>query len=108
MVSAFLLQLVGVIGLAPALRYCATCGREGQLDRFSFAAGGVVCDQCRPAGSVRLREGITDHLARLAHDPLSEVGATDGELSGDAMWVTRKFVEFHLDRRLASLAVLDS
>jgi DNA repair protein RecO (recombination protein O) len=108
LVSAFLLQLVGVIGLAPALEHCASCGRTDDLERFSFSAGGVVCSQCRPEGSVRLREGITAHLAHLAHHPLDDVGEDDPQLSGDAMWVTRKFVEFHLDRRLASLAVLDS
>ncbi len=108
LVSAFLLQLVGVIGLAPALQYCAGCGRPDDLERFSFAAGGVVCATCRPEGSVRLRDGITEHLARLAHHPLASVGDDDPELSVDAMWVTRKFVEYHLDRRLASLAVLDS
>jgi hypothetical protein len=67
-----------------------------------------MCTQCRPEGSVRLREGLTSHLARLAHHRLDTVGDDDPDLSGDAMWVTRKFVEFHLDRRLASLAVLDS
>jgi hypothetical protein len=31
---------------------------------------------------------------------------TDPVMAGEAMGVTRKFVEFHLDRRLSSLAVL--
>lgn len=107
-VSAFLLQLAGVVGLAPALDACATCGRPEGLDRFSFAGGGVVCGRCTPEGSVRLRQGITEHLLMLASGRLDTVGAEDTDLSSDAMWVTRKFVEYHLDRRLASLAVLDS
>lgn len=107
-VSAFLLQLAGVVGVAPSLDACAVCGRTDHLHRFSFAGGGVICDLCRSEGSVKLREGLTAHLSGLAGGRLDGIPAMDTELSGDAMWVTRKFVEYHLDRRLSSLAVLDT
>ena len=67
LVTAFLLQMAAVIGLAPSLDLCAGCGKETGLDRFSFAAGGVVCESCRPDGAVRLRPGLTGYLADLAH-----------------------------------------
>lgn len=107
-VSAFLLQLAGVVGVAPSLDACAMCGRSEDLDRFSFAGGGAVCGRCRSEGSVKLREGLTAHLLGLAGGRLADIAVDDSELSGDAMWVTRKFVEYHLDRRLSSLAVLDT
>lgn len=100
--TAFLLQLLDVQGLAPALTRCASCGRSEDLNRFSVAAGGIVCGACLPEGSVRLRAGLVPHLARLLGADLSSLEAN--ELSRDAMWVTRRFIEFHLDRRLVSMA----
>jgi hypothetical protein len=38
---------------------------------------------------------------------LATIEASDDELARDAMWVTRRFVEFHLERKLVSMAVLD-
>jgi DNA repair protein RecO (recombination protein O) len=105
--TAFLLQLLGVQGLAPALRHCASCGRSDRLDRFSVTAGGIVCGECRPEGSVRLRSGLVPHLAHLAGAELATIEASADELGRDAMWVTRRFVEFHLERKLVSMAVLD-
>lgn len=106
LVTGFLLHAVEVVGLAPALEACASCGRTGDLTRFGFAAGGVVCESCRPEGAVRLRAGLTDHLAALARTPLRSVGSGDPDLATEAMGVMRRFVEYHLDRRLSSLAVL--
>jgi DNA repair protein RecO (recombination protein O) len=105
--TAFLLQLLAVQGLSPALTLCASCGRSDELDRFSVAAGGIVCGECRPAGSVRLRTGLIPHLAALANADLATLIPADHELGQDAMWVTRRFVEYHLERRLHSMAVLD-
>ncbi|HSJ28987.1 MAG TPA: DNA repair protein RecO [Acidimicrobiia bacterium] len=104
--TAFLLQLLTVQGLAPALTRCASCGQTRSLDRFSVAAGGILCGDCRPEGSVRLRPGLVDRLADLATLDLAMI-EPDDDLGSDAMWVTRRFVEFHLERRIVSLAVLD-
>lgn len=105
-VTAFLLQLAAVIGLAPSLEVCAGCGRETGLARFSFSAGGVVCESCRPDGAVKLRPGVTEYLSSLAQSDLARLGEADPSLSGEAMGVVRRFMEYHLERRLSSLAVL--
>ena len=105
-VTAFLLQLAGVVGLAPSLEVCAGCGRETGLDRFSFSAGGVVCESCRPDGAVKLRTGMTAYLAGLANTELAELSDADESMSGEAMGVVRRFMEYHLERRLSSLTVL--
>lgn len=105
--SAFLLKLAGVVGVAPALTRCASCGNVEGLDRFSFSGGGVVCRNCRLEGAVRLRSGLITYLDGLASADLSFLPPSDPLLSAEAMGVTRRFVEYHLDRRLVSLAVLD-
>lgn len=107
LVSAFLLKLVEVLGLAPSLEACAECGRTTDLQRFSLALGGVVCSRCSPDGGVKLRDGLTNYLAGLTSADLASLGPDSVEFSGEAMGITRRFVEYHLERRLESLSLFD-
>jgi DNA repair protein RecO (recombination protein O) len=106
-VTSYLLKAAGVVGVAPALDACAGCGRGDGLDRFSFAAGGVLCESCRTPGSYALRDGLTAYLSDVASADLSGLPPADPRFSGEAMGVARRFVEYHLERKLESLAVLD-
>ena len=107
LITSFLLKLADVVGVAPSLLQCASCGRLEGLHRFSFGGGGVVCDRCRTEGSVKLRDGLTEYLAVLADAELMTLPAGDSTLSGEAMGIARRFVEYHLDRKLVSLAVME-
>jgi len=107
LVAAFLLKVADVVGVAPALDECAGCGTREGVTRFSFAAGGALCERCRTPAAVMLREGLTAYLAGLAAADLADLPAADPALSGEAMGVTRRFLEYHLDRRLESLATVD-
>ena len=106
-VTAFLLKAAGVVGVAPSLDACAACGREENLLRFSFADGGVQCEACRTQGSYALKAGLTDYMADMAFADLAELPPFNPAMSRDAMGVARRFLEYHLERRLESLAVLD-
>jgi DNA repair protein RecO (recombination protein O) len=108
LVPAYLLKAADVVGVSPALTHCAGCGTTAGLTRFSFAAGGVQCDACRSESAYALRSGLTEYLANLADADLDRLPDADESLTGDAMGVARRFLEYHLDRRLASLAVLDA
>ncbi|HEX2155054.1 MAG TPA: DNA repair protein RecO [Acidimicrobiia bacterium] len=107
LITSFLLKLAGVVGVAPALVNCAACGRREDLVSFSFASGGVLCERCRGEGGVRLRPGLTTYLAALEAADFGALPAAEDTLSGDAMGVARRFVEYHLDRSLHSLAVIE-
>lgn len=107
LITSFLLKLAAVVGVAPALEACAACGRADHLDRFSFGSGGVMCSRCDGGRGMRLRSGLTAYLAALERAEFVELPPIDVSLSGDAMGVARRFVEYHLDRSLASLAVLE-
>lgn len=107
LVPSFLLKAAEVVGVAPALDHCAGCGSTDGLDRFSFGAGGAQCHTCGSEGGYSLRPGVTDYLARIARSDFTELPEVDPSFSGEAMGVARRFLEYHLDRRLASLAVLD-
>jgi len=107
LITSFLLKLADVVGVAPALMQCASCGRSDDLHRFSFAAGGAVCGRCRTEGSVKLRDGMTQYLASLSVVDFAELPESDQAMSGEAMGIARRFVEYHLDRKLTSLAVME-
>ena len=107
LVTAFLLKAAEIVGVAPALDACAGCGRTDGLTRFSFAAGGAQCERCRVAGAFALQDGLTTYLAGLAHAELSALPPAEPAMTGQAMGVARRFVEYHLERKLESLAVLD-
>lgn len=107
LVTSFLLKAAETIGVAPALDRCAGCGRTDDLRRFSFAAGGVLCERCRTPGAYALRAGLTDYLADLASADLAEMPESDARFVGEARGVARRFIEYHLERQIQSLAVLD-
>lgn len=107
LITSYLLKLAEIVGVAPSLLQCASCGRVGGLDRFSFGGGGSVCDRCRVDGAVRLREGVTAYLAALAGSELMSLPPVDAALSSEAKGIARRFVEYHLDRKLTSLAVME-
>jgi DNA repair protein RecO (recombination protein O) len=107
LITSFLLKLADVVGVAPSLLACAGCGRVEGLHRFSFSGGGSICDRCRIEGAVKLRPGITQYLAALAASELSALPPSDTAFSSEAMGIARRFVEYHLDRKLTSLAVME-
>lgn len=107
LITSFLLKLADVVGVAPSLLQCATCGRVENLHRFSFGGGGSVCDRCRVEGSVKLRDGVTEYLAALAGSELMSLPPFDTKLSIEARGIARRFVEYHLDRQLISLTVME-
>ncbi len=108
LLTAYLLKAAAVFGVAPALEHCAGCGSDGPLTRFSFAAGGALCERCRTPGAYALRSGVTDYLAAAAASDLSALPDADPAMTGEALGVTRRFVEYHLERRLDSMALLDA
>ena len=107
LVTAYLLKAADVVGVAPALEACAGCGRTDDLTRFSFAAGGALCERCRTPGAYALRDGVTQYLAQVAAADLDALPTAEPSFSGEARGVARRFVEYHLERRLDSLRVLD-
>jgi hypothetical protein len=50
---------------------------------------------------------VTEYLAALAQAEFGQMPDTDINLAGEAMGIARRFVEYHLDRKLISLAVME-
>lgn len=109
LLTAFFLRMAEVLGVAASLNRCAGCGRaqnHGEHFKFGFAAGGVVCETCAPAGAYRLRDGVIEFLAELATADLRAVPAEESAMTVDALGLTRRYLEHHLEQRLSSMAVM--
>ena len=106
LVTSFLLKAAAIIGVAPALDSCAGCGKREGLRWFSFSAGGSLCDPCRTPGSYSLREGLVLHLATVASADLHRLPESDDSYSREGLGVTKRFMEYHLERQIESLTVL--
>lgn len=106
-VTHFLLKAADVIGVAPSFETCAGCGRSEDLHRFSFSEGGSICESCRGAGSFSLRAGLVPYLGAVASADFTTLPESDASMSREALTVTRRYMEYHLERKLASLVMLD-
>jgi DNA repair protein RecO (recombination protein O) len=104
LVTAFLIKAADIVGVAPAFDTCSGCGTTEGLRRFSFAAGGSVCESCRTPGSYSLRAGVVEYLAQVAAADLTTLPAADETMTKEALGITKRFMEYHLERRIESLA----
>jgi DNA repair protein RecO (recombination protein O) len=105
LVTSFLLKAADVIGVAPALDTCAGCGTDHGLTRFSFAAGGSLCEACRVPGAYALREGLVPYMAAAAAAEFHQLPDADEAFTSEGLGVSRRFMEFHLERQIESLAI---
>lgn len=104
--AAFFWKLLSLEGVQPFLDGCVSCERTDNLVAFDHSSGGVLCKDCRrgrpitPEAIEIMRQILGGQLrAALEATPTPATGEVD-HLAADAM-------EFHLERRLRSLGVLE-
>ncbi len=79
-VLAARLKLLGLLGYAPEMSQCASCGSEGPLYGYAPSLGGVVCDSCANLGATAcfaLSAGAVATLRTLMSNPLVELDSFD-------------------------------
>ncbi len=105
--DAFLIRAMAGAGWEPALRECAVCSAPGPHAAFNVAAGGAVCEPCRPAGSARPQRGTVElMIALLGGDwPLADVSAPD--VRRESSGLIAAHLQWHLERGLRSLPLVD-
>ncbi|MFC4333630.1 DNA repair protein RecO [Salininema proteolyticum] len=101
--DSYLLRGMRAAGWAPSLGECAVCGLEGDHRAFAVAAGGSVCDDCRPGqaviptpGAHVLMRSLDDGDWRTAHR------STPSERREVAGLVAAHF-QWHSQRQLSTL-----
>lgn len=102
--DSYLLRALSVAGYAPSFVDCARCGLVGPHGNFSAANGGVVCDACRPAGSVQPSPETLRLLGALLEGRWTETRTVPDSVAREASGLTAAFTAWHLERSLRSLA----
>jgi DNA repair protein RecO (recombination protein O) len=105
--DAFLIRAMSNAGWEPALLECAKCSRPGPHPAFNVAAGGSVCDDCRPAGSARPQPATIDLMAGLLSGNWVVADASDAPVRREASGLVAAHLQWHLERGLRSLPLVD-
>jgi DNA repair protein RecO (recombination protein O) len=104
--DAFLLRALSVSGYEPALDSCARCEAAGPHRWFTREAG-VVCSACRPPAAASPTVASVGLLSALLSGDWAAADAADTRTRRDASGLVSAYAEYHMDRRLRSLAMVD-
>jgi DNA repair protein RecO (recombination protein O) len=102
--DSYLLRSLAIAGYAPSFADCARCGLEGPHRAFSPAAGGAVCDRCRPPGSAQPAAETLVLLGALLEGRWLDTRFVADRVAREASGLTAAFLAWHLDRNLRSMA----
>jgi DNA repair protein RecO (recombination protein O) len=106
-VDSYLLRALALSGYAPSLSGCAHCGAPGPHRAFSPASGGMVCQSCRPPGAAAPAGPTVTLLGALLEGDWPTVSAAPPTAAAEAASLVRAFAEFHIERAIRSLRLLD-
>ena len=105
--DSYLLRSLAVAGWSPSFHDCAQCGSEGPHRAFAIAAGGIVCDVCRPPGSAAPKPETIELLGALLSGEWERVDSSEARSRTEASGLIAAFLQWHLDRGLKSLPLVD-
>ncbi|MDR7300904.1 DNA repair protein RecO [Haloactinomyces albus] len=105
--DAFVLRAMSFAGWSPALTECARCGAPGTHEAFSVAAGGSVCPECRPAGSVRPAPRTLPLLEALLHGDWAAAESATEPVRREGSGLVAAHLQWHLERQLRSLPLVE-
>ena len=105
--DAFLLRAMSTAGWEPALRSCAACGAPGPHTAFHVSAGGVVCEACRPLGAARPQRGTVEVMTALLGGDWAGAEASKAPQRREASGLVAAHLQWHLERGLRSLPLVD-
>jgi DNA repair protein RecO (recombination protein O) len=105
--DAFLVRAMATSGWEPALLECAKCGAPGPHAAFHVAAGGAVCETCRPPGSLRPQPATVGLMAALLGGDWAVADASAEPARREASGLVAAHLQWHLERGLRSLPLVD-
>lgn len=101
--DGYLLRAMAAAGWSPGVTDCVRCGAVGPHTSFAVHLGGVVCETCRPPGSVRVTSGTSTLLQALLSGAWELVQQASAHERAQASGVTAAYTQWHLERGLKSL-----
>ncbi|QCU78014.1 DNA repair protein RecO [Citricoccus sp. SGAir0253] len=105
--DSYLLRALATAGWAPSFTDCARCGAPGPHRSVNVTLGGSVCDDCRPPGSATPAPGTIALLAALLSGDWAVADAAPEQARREAAGIVAGYLQFHLERHLKSLSVMD-
>lgn len=105
--DAYLLRAMAYAGWAPSLRACAVCAEPGPHRAFSVPAGGVVCSNCRPPGAAHPTPTAIDLMHALLEGDWPAAEGSDVKIRGESSGLVAAHLQWHLERALRSLPLVD-
>lgn len=108
--DSYLLRAMALSGWAVALTECAVCGRRPDPDQrpaFSVSAGGTVCTTCRPPGAAAPSADTVDLMIALAAGDWRTATASTPPARRAASGLTAAVLQWHLERALRSLPLVE-
>ncbi|MEV4901451.1 DNA repair protein RecO [Citricoccus sp. NPDC055426] len=107
LLDSYLLRSLATAGWAASFSDCARCGAPGPHRSVNVTLGGSVCDDCRPPGSATPAPGTITLLAALFSGQWDTADASPDASRREAAGIVAGYLQFHLERHLKSLAVMD-
>ncbi|GAA1804095.1 DNA repair protein RecO [Nesterenkonia flava] len=101
--NSYLLRALAAAGWAVTWSACAACGQPGAHTGFHAAAGGPVCEACRPPGTRTIPDGTARFLHALQQGQWGHTVDIHPDIRHEATGVVTSYAQHHLDRRLTSL-----
>ena len=101
--DSFVLRALTVAGYQPSLDDCAGCGATGPHRAFAVGGGGMVCPECRPAGSAT-PSALAVALLAAVHG--GDWGAADTSAPSERREVSglvAAYLQWHLEQGMRSL-----
>jgi DNA repair protein RecO (recombination protein O) len=105
--DSFLLRALAQAGYAPALVDCAVCGRSGPHRAFAPAAGGVVCQDCRPPGAAAPGAATVTLLAALLEGDWAAIDGAPRPAVTEAAGLVVTFTQYHMERAVKALKLVE-
>lgn len=105
--DSYLLRLLASAGWAASCWDCATCAAPGPHSYFNPSEGGAVCVNCKPSGAEVVEEPTMRLLAALAVGDWPGAEAAPWSARAQAHILVSAFTQYHLERRLKSLSLLE-
>ena len=106
--NSFLLRAIAMSGWAPSFWDCAVCGRPGPCSAFNVAAGGAVCDECRPIGSLAPSQEAMQLLGDLLSGDWAGAQASPAFARKEASGLVAAWIQWHVERKIKSYAFVKS
>lgn len=105
--DSFLLRSMAIAGYAPSFSDCARCGVDGPHRSFSPGAGGMVCQDCRPAGVATPAPDTVSLLGALLTGDWSVADVSERRHRREASGLVAAYTQWHLESGIRAITHLD-